>query len=388
MKILTVLTYYRPYTSGLTIYAERLAQALVARGHEVTILTMRYDPSLPSREVIEGVSVVRADVLMRVSKGCLSPTIGMLATKLCLSHDALILHLPQFDAAGIALRGRLLKKPTILTYHCDLQLPASPLNYLAGGVVDFMNFWAGQFAHAVVAYTDDYARHSPFLRRFAHKIRVNPPPVVLPQAADEPCAQLRKLEGGPFIGMAARLAAEKGVEVLLDAFASVRERFPNAQVLFAGQYEDVLGEKEYFEKLSPRIRALEAEGAWHFLGVLPQNQMSYFYRALNVLVVPSLNSTESFGLVQIEAMMHGVPVIASDLPGVRQPVRMTGMGEVTSIGDSDSLADALTRVLAMPRSHYSQPEGAFERFSPASVAAWYEGLIRELSGQLSGENRE
>ena len=50
MKILTVLTYYRPHTSGLTIYAERLAQAFVKRGHEVTIMTTQYDPSLPQEE--------------------------------------------------------------------------------------------------------------------------------------------------------------------------------------------------------------------------------------------------------------------------------------------------------------------------------------------------
>mgnify|MGYP001140588987 FL=1 len=51
MRILTVLTYYRPHYSGLTIYAERLARALVERGHQVTVLTSQYDPALPHHEL-------------------------------------------------------------------------------------------------------------------------------------------------------------------------------------------------------------------------------------------------------------------------------------------------------------------------------------------------
>jgi hypothetical protein len=49
MRILTALTYYRPHFSGLTIYAERLARALVRRGHSVTVLTAQYSPDLLSR---------------------------------------------------------------------------------------------------------------------------------------------------------------------------------------------------------------------------------------------------------------------------------------------------------------------------------------------------
>jgi hypothetical protein len=58
MRILTVLTYYRPHTSGLTIYAERLAQAFVRRGHQVTVMTTQYDKSLPREEMMNGVRVV------------------------------------------------------------------------------------------------------------------------------------------------------------------------------------------------------------------------------------------------------------------------------------------------------------------------------------------
>ena len=123
MKILTVLTYYRPHTSGLTIYAERLACAFARRGHQVTVMTTQYDPSLPSEEAMEGVRVMRVPVIARVSKGVLAPIFGLVATRLVLEHDVVHLHLPQFDAPGVALRGRLFGRPAVLTYHCDLLLP-------------------------------------------------------------------------------------------------------------------------------------------------------------------------------------------------------------------------------------------------------------------------
>ena len=109
MKVLIALTYYRPHVSGLTIYVERLARALVARGHTVSVLTSQYDRQLALQETIDGVAVVRAPVALRVSKGVIMPTIGALAQKLVPAHDIVSLHLPQLDAAGIGLRGRLFR---------------------------------------------------------------------------------------------------------------------------------------------------------------------------------------------------------------------------------------------------------------------------------------
>ena len=96
MKILTVLTYYRPHTSGLTIYAERLARAFAKRSHEVTVMTTQYDKSLPLEEMMEGVRVIRVPVAFRLSKGVIAPTFGWVATKLVRQHDVVQMHLPQF----------------------------------------------------------------------------------------------------------------------------------------------------------------------------------------------------------------------------------------------------------------------------------------------------
>src|SRR5215211_8376190 len=231
MKILTVLTYYRPHTSGLTIYAERLARAFARRGHQVTVMTTRFDPSLVPEETLDGVKIIRVPVAVRISKGVIAPAFGFYATKLVAQHDVVHMHLPQFDAPGLALRGRLFGKPAVLTYHCDLHLPPGFFNRFVNAVVDFQNNMAGILSNHIVTYTQDYADHSPYLSRYASKLTPILPPVELPDplpgAVEAFAAEHHVQERHPVIGMAARFAAEKGVEVLLDALPIILKKYPN-----------------------------------------------------------------------------------------------------------------------------------------------------------------
>lgn len=385
MKILIVLTYYRPHISGLTIYAERLARAFTQRGHKVTVLTSRFDRNLPLDEIVDGVRIVRAPVLFRLSKGVIMPTFGFLANRLVKENDVIQLHLPQFDAAGISLRGRLLKKPTVITYHCDLRLPPGLFNRLANFGVSVMNQLTALFTHRIVTYTQDYAENSPYLREYLKKLQVIPPPVVLPAVTSLEVQRFEKDHNPqgrrPLIGMAARFATEKGVEVLLKALPRVIETFPKATVQFVGTYQNVMGEETYFERLRPEIEKYQASGNWQFLGELNPQQMAAYFPNLDVLTLPSLNSTEAFGLVQIEAMMNGVPCVASSLPGVRQPVAVHKMGAIFPIGDSEALADRLIEVLQkQPKG--KKPEVNFEQYEPDRVAAAYESLFADIKTSI------
>jgi glycosyltransferase involved in cell wall biosynthesis len=391
MRILTVLTYYRPHTSGLTIYAERLARALVRRGHEVTVLTSQFEKDLPLDEVQDGVHIKRVPVLFRISKGVIMPSIGVRSWQEVSAHDALLLHLPQFDAAGIAIRGRLLKKPTILIYHSDLTLPDGIFNRVVNMVVHLMNEIAARFSHRISAYTEDFATHSPYLSRFPDKVAVNAPAVEIPKPSRKEVAEFKSQHNSenrsPVIGMATRLAAEKGVEYLIRALPRIFEEFPNAKVLYAGQFEDVLGEEAYFESLRPLIEKYQAAGQWTFLGVLDMQQMAAFYNNIDVIVVPSTNSTETFGFVQIEAMMNGTPSVASNLPGVRQPIIISGMGRVTPIGDADALAKNIVVVLKNPADYSGDVDKLRIDFSPETNAERHEALFLQIAKDL-GKNIE
>ena len=122
-RVLIVLTYFRPHVSGLTIYADRLARELADRGHQVTVLTSRYQRSLPREELVDGIRIVRVPVFARVSKGVLMPIMlwafrdrdgTMWSASTCRSSTV----------PSVAVCRRLMRRPTVLTYHCDLRLPA------------------------------------------------------------------------------------------------------------------------------------------------------------------------------------------------------------------------------------------------------------------------
>lgn len=380
MRILEVLTYYRPHVSGLTIYVERLSRALVQQGHEVVVLTSQYEDDLPREEVQHGVRIVRVPVAFRVSKGVIMPTFGLQATKWARWADVMHLHLPQFDAPGLALRGKARKIPVVLTYHCDLQLPDGAFNRVVDKVVGTMNQLAGNLADAIVTYTRDYGLNTPFLKQYAHqKLHIIPPPVELtacPIEVKDSFYDQHGLHGRVVIGISARLATEKGVEVLLNALPHILEKHPNALVLHAGPYKNVLGEEAYAARLAPLFEKYKDN--YKLLGTLHGAELTAFYKNLDCLVICSLNSTESFGLVQIEAMRNGVPVVSSNLPGVRQSVTMTGMGEVTPIGDHMALAQAVNRILDDKQSYLRDSELIARSFSPQQTAVEYLNLFNSL----------
>ncbi len=379
MKVLIALTYYRPWISGLTIYVERLARALAERGHQVTVLTSHYDTRLPYREVMNGVLVIRHPVLFRFGKASIMPGFLSHAWNLMRSRDVVSIHLPQAEGGPLAFIGHvLLHKPVVLTYHCDLQLPPGLFSRVIDKMAFASNWMAATCADRLVAYTEDYALHSPLLSRFKNKLRVIYPPVEMPPPDPRAVAALRTryhTDGACVVGFAARFAAEKGVDYMLESIPFVREKFPQIKYLFAGQYQGVVGENVW-ERLQPQIR--QYRDYIEFLGPLPVSEMGNFFGACNVVAVPSINSTESFGLVQVEAMLSGCPVVASDLPGVREAARVTGMGEIVPVKDARALAEGIVKVL-QNREHYIRPRADIEAmFDLSRTVAEYEKLFGEL----------
>ena len=176
--------------------------------------------------------------------------------------------------------------------------------------------------------------------------------------------------------MAARLATEKGVEYLLEAMPEILKQHPTARVLYMGQYQNVIGEEAYYQKLAPMIA--ELGNHWTFLGNLPAAELTAFYQKCEVTILPSINRTEAFGIVQVESMSCGTPVVASDLPGVRQPVKLTGMGRLVPPVDSHALAQAIIELLDHPESYQGDVNAVIKQFAPQRIAEEYEQLFIEV----------
>lgn len=380
MRILIALTYYRPHYSGLTIYVERLARAFAKQGHHVSILTSRYDHTLLKQETVDEVQINRLHVSFRISKGVIMLEMPFMAWKFVRQAEVVNLHVPQFDAALLAIISKLLMKPVVLTYHCDMRLPSGFIHRLANYISNLVNHIAAQLADVIVTNTLDYAQHSPFLRRYIKKVEIIPPPVELPTANVSHVMAFKKrvkiLYGQRIIGVAARLATEKGIEYLVAAMPEIIARHPQSRVLFVGQYQNVIGEEAYTARLAQLIAKLGEH--WTFLGVLPPEEFVAFLTLAEVTVLPSINSTESYGMVQIESMICNTPVVATDLPGVRQPVMTSGMGIIVPPANSKLLANAIIKILDHPKQFSDNSQMITDMHSPHNIVEKYERIFQRL----------
>jgi glycosyltransferase involved in cell wall biosynthesis len=156
------------------------------------------------------------------------------------------------------------------------------------------------------------------------------------------------------VGYVGRIGWEKGLNYLLDTVPRLEKDLEsNFIIVLAGPYKDVAGDKT-INTLKPLINKYKKR--IKLLGPVEHHKLGSFYKSCNCLVLPSINNLETFGIVQAEAMMCGCPVVATDLPGVRVPIRLTGMGEIAKIADSTDLAKKIATVIKNPEKYYPKIE--------------------------------
>jgi len=372
-RILIVLNYYYPHLSGLSEYARLAAEAMTSH-FEVTVLTGRHSPFLKEKENIQGVRVIRANPLLFLHKAYLSLDLFLSYRKLIAQTDLVHLHLPMLEAGLLAWLTPS-TVPVLCTYHCDVAPRggidpglkgevslSSMIDSIATRAVHISARLCFSKAKKIMVNSFDYANGSPTLKGFESKwLELFPPSHEFPVPTK---SSVESFAEGPLtnskpsslkspnvsllpefhIGFLGRFVFEKGIHVLLKAIPKILESFPSARFILAGNYDSVAGGSIYSE-LKDHITALQNN--IELLGPLSQEQLAGFYQSLDLFVLPSTNSYESFGLVQIEAMKNGIEVVASDMRGVRVPILLTGNGTLVPPGNSDRLADAVIKHLEM-----------------------------------------
>jgi glycosyltransferase involved in cell wall biosynthesis len=376
VRILTVLTYYHPHWTGLTAYARLLAEGLVRRGHEVTVLTGRFWKTLPREEVHNGVRIVRLNRLMRLSRGVVMPSFPFAAYRLIRENDVVQMHTPLLESWLVtALAGRLGKK-VVFTHHGDLVMPAGPFNQFVESTVTWLMRHALKASARITIHTKDYADRSPFLSPFKDKLLYVLPPVEIPHPIPEQVAAWRRelqVEDDKLVGFAGRFVEEKGFDFLLKSIPYVLEGMPDVKFVYAGEID--VAYESFYEKWRHLVER------WNdrviMLGLLRDAQkVANFYAMCDVLALPS--RTDCFPMVQVEAMLCGTPTVATDIPGLRVPVRLTGMGRLVPPRDEHALAEGLIDALANGEKYVKSRQEIEAIFSLDRAIDEFERLFQSL----------
>jgi 1,2-diacylglycerol 3-alpha-glucosyltransferase len=192
-----------------------------------------------------------------------------------------------------------------------------------------------------------------------------PEPAVIAQARPGPVAL--------FVG---RLGQEKNLDFLLEGFARAVRAVPGARLV-------IVGDGPYRAHLTERVAALGCEGCVFFAGRVAQRDLGAFYANADVFVFSSL--TETQGLVLVEAMAHGLPVVAVDCAVTREIV--AGEAGVLVPADPDAFAAAILRVVTESAGHRERrrlaAREAAEPFSIDAVARSLEALYRQARHELA-----
>ncbi|MDQ7036202.1 MAG: glycosyltransferase family 4 protein [Anaerolineae bacterium] len=378
LKILICLLYYFPHRTGLTLHVQQVAEELVRRGHDVTVLTARYLQDMSNDEIMHnGVRVIRLWAPIKISRGMLMPSYPLAAYKAIREADIVSIHTPMLETALVSFIAKLTDTNVIATHHGDLVLPNNFANrFIRNTMLKLFQYMANNAAQ-LLAYSQDYADYSYYLKPYLHKTTPNYPPIAIPEPNLDHVAELRakwQCQGDPIIGYSGRFVEEKRPELAIKALKVINQQYPNARLVFAGEYE--IPYEDTWKRQQPIVE--HYRGQLIFLGLLKDRQeLADFYAACDVVILPS--DTECFALVQVEAMLCGTPMVMTDIPGGRVPVQVTGMGKLAQQGNADSIGQAVVDILNAPEQYHKSRDFIEDCFSFKQTVDTYETLFLQYA---------
>lgn len=327
MRITHLNKRYWPHVGGVERSLHGIARACVRQGDQVTALVCAGRP-LPAHRRLDGVDILEAPSFGVVQSQPIAPSYLRLPDIETVWH----LHEP-FPLGTLAMllhtRGR--RRPLIITWHSDVvrQRALKPLH--DGLAKELLR--RARFIHVP---TEGHAANSALLSQFRSKLR--PIPFIVDiqatrRRSDHPlAASIRHWANGRPIALAVgRLVYYKGVGVLLDAIALIRD------VCLV-----IVGEGPLRKQLESRVQELAISERVRWLGQISDDDLAGAFSGADVFVLPSVAPSEAFGLVQVEAMAAGLPVVSTRLGTSVEIVNVDGAtGTVVEPGDPRALALAI-----------------------------------------------
>jgi glycosyltransferase involved in cell wall biosynthesis len=330
MHVVHVGKYYSPYRGGIETVVEQLCRGLVRHGIDVTVVVSN-DKRSTVEERLDGVRVLRLGRSAELNSQPLN--LRLVPTLRALRFDVLHFHTPNPVGALAVLAARR-SEPLVVSHHSDIVRQR-----ILGAPATAAQALLYRRAAALVAATPKHIEHSRVLRRFEAICRVIHFPIDATPYANAEATWDKDLpaewQPEPLVLFVGRLVYYKGVEVLLDAL-QLAERARLA----------IVGVGPLREELVARSRLLGISSRVKFLGAVPEERLLSLFKRARFLVLPSVAPSEAFGMVQLEAMAAGKPVISTDLKSGVPYVNQHGItGLIVPPADPVALAKAMTTLI-------------------------------------------
>ena len=372
LRVLHVGKYYPPVPGGM----ERVVQMLcsVARDRlDSRVLAFSRETST-IEEIVEGVAVTRVATFGQAGSVPVAPTFAAYLRQA--AADLMIVHEPNPWALLSLLMARP-RVPFAIWFHSDVVRPALQYRLFYEPVARPVYAHAARFVVSSPALAD----RSPVLKRYANRVAVipfgidaaawHPTPAIAERAR-----ALRASAERPVVLFIGRLVPYKGVDVLIQAVSPLPVRLV------------IVGDGPMREAWTGLAAAHTDRAQIEFTGALPDDEVKAWLQAAEALVLPSVTPAEAFGMVQLEAMASGVPVISTQLAsGVPWVNRDGETGLVVPPRDVAALRQAIARLLADPDLRARLGAGGLARvrseFSVAAMADRLVALCQTVAGMRS-----
>ncbi|HXF63756.1 MAG TPA: glycosyltransferase [Caldilineaceae bacterium] len=334
MRVLHIYKDYAPVMGGIENHIGVLARGLRECGIDAQVLVTNTGPQT-ERLTLDGVPVTKAGRLLSVSSAPVSAAFYPLLYRMEQGVDIAHAHLP-YPPGELAQLFLGRSRRFVITYHSDIVRQR-----VLGRLYRPFLWQVLRRAHLIAVSTPAYLSSSPFLAAFPEKCRVIPFGIELDQLAGAPAVQVEAAElrarfgERPLLLFVGRLRHYKGLHVLLDAMHQVDAHL---LVIGSGPMGEVWQRKAATEGLNGKVT---------FWGERPDRDKLAAYHAADLFVLPSTNRAEAFGLVLVEAMACGLPVISTELgTGTSFVNQHEQTGLVVPANDAPALAAAINRLLA------------------------------------------
>jgi glycosyltransferase involved in cell wall biosynthesis len=332
LKILQTPARFYPYTGGVENYTYYLSRELVRSGHEVKIICAK-EPK-DGKSMNNGIKLERLDYIGKIANTNITPALPFHILKE--DFDIIHTHLPTpWSADWSAVFSLWKRKPLVLSYHNDIVGDGVACHIAKGYNLTALKFTL-KIANKIIIGHSNYLKFSPYLKKYQEKIVIIPVGVDIGRFTPDETETERTIF---FLSLLDEFHKYKGLDYLLEAMELVKKEIPAVKLIVGGGGKLL----NYYRE---KTVSLGLEKNVDFAGYIPIESVPEYYRNCSLFVLPSISAShEGFGIVSLEAMACGKPVVTTDIVGTAEDIKKYDSGIVIKPMDTKALADAIISIL-------------------------------------------